>query len=201
MAKKNERISINQFELSLTDDNVVFETLENTTNIKIQIKKTISLTEMIEFVKEVVESCIDIENAEFIPEAYDFAIREAVLTKYANFELNGSLDKRYYLLYNTGAFNQVMNHVNNEQFQTIIAAIDRKIRFMLDVMSSTAISKINEVINKFNEIAESGEGLFGSASAENISNIISAAEKLKGLDKDDVARAVLESKLDQAGVN
>lgn len=194
MAKDIERVSINKFEMALEKENVITETLVDTEDVTIQIKKTISLPEMMLFVQEVVEACIDGENGEYIPEAYDFAIRTAVLTHYANFAMPGNLEKQYWLVYNTRAFQQVMNHINEQQFGDIIRAIDRKVKFMLDVMSSAAVSKINEVIAKFNDIAETGEKVFGSASADEVANFMNGISKLKDVKEEDIAKVILDSK-------
>ena len=194
MAKDIERVSINKFEMALEKENVITETLVDTEDVTIQIKKTISLPEMMLFIREVVEACIDGENGEYIPEAYDFAIRTAVLTHYANFAMPGNLEKQYWLVYNTKAFQQVMNHINEQQFGDIIRAIDRKVKFMLDVMSSAAVSKINEVIAKFNDIAETGEKVFGSASVDEMANFMSGISKLKDVKEEDIAKVILDSK-------
>lgn len=194
MAKDIERVSVNKFELALNQENIITETLVGTEDVTIRIKETITLPEMILFVQEVVEACIDGENGEYIPEAYDFAIRSAVLTRYANFAMPANLDKQYWLVYNTRAFEQVISNINEYQFNDIIKAIDRKIKYMLDVMSSTAVSKIHEVIDKFNEIAETGERIFGGASADEMANFVSGVSKLKDIKEEDIAKVILDSK-------
>jgi len=194
MAKNIERVSVNKFEMALTADNVITETLIDTDDVTIQINKTISLPEMMLFVQEVVEACIDGESGEYIPEAYDFAIRTAVLTHYANFAMPSNLEKQYWLVYNTRGFQQVVNLINECQFNDIIRAIDKKIKFMLDVMSSAAVSKINEVINKFNDIAETGEKVFGGSSVDEMANFVSGISKLKDMKEEDIAKIVLETK-------
>ena len=99
MAKDIERVSINKFEQAVNVDNITTEILLDTQDVEIQIKKTIGLPEMMLFVQEVVEACIDGESGEYLPEAYDFAIRSAVLTHYANFAMPANLEKQYWLVY------------------------------------------------------------------------------------------------------
>ena len=53
MAKDIERVSINKFEQALNKDNIITETLVDTEDVTIQIKKTITLPEMMLFVQEV----------------------------------------------------------------------------------------------------------------------------------------------------
>lgn len=196
MAKDIKRISINKFESALIDDNIVTETLHGTEDVIIHIQKTLSLSEMISFVQEVVESCVDMETGDYVPEAYDFAVRVGVLTHYANFTMPTNMDKKYFLVYNTNAFQQVLEHIDEHQFNDIIRAIDKKIQFMLSVISSTAIGKINEVIAKFGEIAEVGSKAFGEMDTEDIANAIKNISKVRGIDEGKLANFLLDRKYD-----
>ena len=122
MSKNIQKISINKLE-SVLAGNTVTEILNGTDNVEIHITKTLPLQEMLLFVQEVVEACIDGETGEYLPEAYDFAIRAGVLTRYANFTLPANLDNQYMLVYNTGAFDQVVAHINERQFNDILSLV------------------------------------------------------------------------------
>lgn len=193
MSKNNQKISINKFE-SVLVENTVTEILNGTDNVEIHITKTLPLQEMLLFVQEVVEACIDGETGEYLPEAYDFAIRAGVLTRYANFTLPANLDNQYMLVYNTGAFDQVVAHINERQFNDIVRAIDKKIKFMLDVISSSAVTKINEVIGKFNELAETAENAFGDVNGEDMANVVKGITQLKDINEENIAQVILKSK-------
>lgn len=193
MSKNIQKISINKLEAVLKD-NTVTELLNGTDNVEIHITKTLSLQEMLLFVREVVEACVDGETGEYLPEAYDFAIRAGVLTRYANFTLPSNLDNQYMLVYNTDAFDQVMAHINMRQFDDIVRAIDKKIKFMLDVISSSAVTKINEVIGKFNELAETAENAFGDVNGENMANVVKGITQLNDINEENIAQVILKNK-------
>lgn len=193
MSKNNQKISINKLE-SVLVENTVTEILNGTDNVEIHITKTLPLQEMLLFVQEVVEACIDGETGEYLPEAYDFAIRAGVLTRYANFTLPANLDNQYMLVYNTGAFDQVVAHINERQFNDIVRAIDKKIKFMLDVISSSAVTKINEVIGKFNELVETAENAFGDVNGEDMANVVKGITQLKDINEENIAQVILKSK-------
>lgn len=193
MSKNNQKISINKLE-SVLVENTVTEILNDTDNVEIHITKTLPLQEMLLFVQEVVEACIDGETGEYLPEAYDFAIRAGVLTRYANFTLPANLDNQYMLVYNTGAFDQVVAHINERQFNDIVRAIDKKIKFMLDVISSSAVTKINEVIGKFNELAKTAENAFGDVNGEDMANVVKGITQLKDINEENIAQVILKSK-------
>lgn len=194
MGKDIKRVSIAKFETALDKENIMTATLAGTEDVVIEIKKTISLYEMTAFVQEVVEACVDSETGEYIPEAYDFAFRVAVLTHYANFAMPSNLEKQYMLVYGTSAFNQVTGYINMCQLNDIVKSIDRKIQFMLDVISSSAVTKINEVINKFNDIATSSEQVFGGMNPDDLSKILEGIGKLNKMDEADIAKTILDVK-------
>lgn len=198
MTKDIKRISINKFESALSNDNIVTETLYGTEDVTIQIKRTLPLSEMVSFVQEVVESCVDMETGDYVPESYDFAIRVGVLTHYANFTMPSNMDKQYWLVYNTRAFQQVLKHIDECQFNDIIRTIDKKIQFMLDVISSTALSKINEVISKFGEIADIGARTFGGADSGKVISAIENISKVKEIDEASLAKILCKLGLSDA---
>lgn len=193
MSKEIKKVSINKFESALNKENVITDTLLGTDDVTIQIKKTIPLQEMLLFVQEVVEACVDNENGEYIPEAYDFAIRVATLTHYANLSMPTNLEKQYWLVYNTKAFEQVLTHINTRQFDDIIRAIDKKIKFMLDVISSSAVIKINDVVSKFNDIAETSEKVFAGVDTEDMMKIIQGMSKLGEIEQENVVKTILDA--------
>lgn len=198
MSKKNQKISVNKLESSLNMPEVTEILLWGTEDVIIKIKNIITLPEMLSFVKEVVEACIDGETGEYLPEAYDFAIRTSVLTRYANFAMPTNLEKQYWLVYKTSAFSQVVEHIDECQFNDIIRAIDKKINFMLNIMSSAAVTKINEVISKFNEIAEAGGSFFGEENSSNgMADFINGVAKLSNMKEEDIARAIVSSKVEE----
>lgn len=190
---KTKKISISDFESALDTQSTVTEILSNSNGVEMLIKKSISLDEMIMFVQEVVEACIDGETGEYIPEAYDFAVRVAILTHYANFTMPVNLEKQYWLVYNTTAVEQVLQHINTRQFDDIVRSIDKKIDFMLSIISSSAVSKINEVIAKFNDIATVGENAFKGIDSGTMTKVIQGISKLNNMSEKELATAVIEA--------
>ena len=128
MAKSEKRISISVM------DKIIKEHFENTTTeqwygIEVQIKKTLSFTEMMEFVNDVVLSCFQ-EDGGFVPEVMDFAIRSNILSKYANFSLPDKLEHRYEIIYMTDIIDLVCSRINGAQLNEIVAYINRKVEFL-----------------------------------------------------------------------
>lgn len=192
MAKKREKVSIIKLESALDKNNTKEFVLGGTEDVVFEVKKRLSLTEMIEFVNEVVESCVDTESGEYIPEAYNFALRCAILTKYANFTLPSNLERRYEVVYGTSAVEQALEYIDEAQFEDIRGAIDEKVSFMLDVISSAAVSKINEVVGKFAEIAQTSSDVFGGVDPEDMAKVMRGISKIGDSDKQAIEHSIAD---------
>ena len=182
MAKSEKRISISVM------DKIIKEHFENTTTeqwygIEVQIKKTLSFTEMMEFVNDVVLSCFQ-EDGGFVPEVMDFAIRSNILSKYANFSLPDKLEHRYEIIYKTDIIDLVCSRINGAQLNEIVASINRKVEFLCD---SNALMIKRQV----NDLQARTEGMFNGISSDDIAklaNVLSSGE----LDEGKIVEAYLD---------
>lgn len=194
MAKDNKKISINKFEEALIKDDVVEVLLEGTTDTVIRIQKTIPFGEAVGFINDIVDSCIDDDGVDYVTIAYDFAIRVGVLTRYANLSMPSSIDKQYWLAYNTKAFDQVMEYINRDQFDDIIRAADRKIRFLTNTMSSSVSAKMMDIVGQFKEIAEMGKQAFSGVDPSTIRSVLQNVSMVKNMDEEAVVNAILKGR-------
>lgn len=83
MAKKEARISINKLE-SVMRENIVVVPLSGADGVDITIRRRLPLKDMMQFVENVVSSCIDAETATYTPEIKEFVIRSEILTTLLN---------------------------------------------------------------------------------------------------------------------
>lgn len=192
MVKKVNRISVTKFEKVVSKDNVVVIPLDGVEDTNIEITKSISLQNMIEFVENVAESCVDMESGEFTPQVRDFAIKRELLTKYANFTMPNNIEKQYDFIYGSSVVDIVIQNINQLQFQEIISSIDRKIKFMLDCVTSISASNTVKLLNKLDSIAEQNTAMFDSLQGEDISTVFSNINTIANMDEEKLARAVKE---------
>lgn len=192
MVKKVNRISVAKFEKAVSKDNVVFVPLDGVEDVDIEITKSISLQNMIEFVENVAESCVDMESGEYTPQVRDFAIKRELLTKYANFTMPNNIEKQYEFIYGSNVVDVVLQNINQLQFQEIVSSIDRKVKFMLDCVTSISASNTVKLLNKLDTITEQNTAMFDSLQGEDIASVFSNINAIANMDEKKLARAVKE---------
>lgn len=189
MAKKEKKVTIGEFK------NVMKENFENIITIdwhgvEVQVKKTISLVEMMSFVNEVVESCFD-DEGDYMPEIMDFAIKSNVLTRYANFTMPDNLEARYTMIYVSDAVHAVYSLIDADQINEILGAIDRKIDFLCSGDIAYARNQLRAVVAKFDDMQDQFGEIFDGLSAEDLSNMFKATNT-GSLDEVELVKAFVE---------
>lgn len=187
MAKTNKRISVNAFERAMSNNYTPTETLM-WNDIEITIKKTLSLKEMLTFVDRVVKSCFANDSNSYMPEVEDFMRRVCVLEKYANFTMPSNLENQYALVYQTDAFDRVLEHINYEQYDEICFAITDKIRNLAQANIEALHTQINKLYNAFDGLQTQFADLFGNISSEDIRSVTNAIVK-GGVDEEKLVEA------------
>lgn|GEM_PF-1201030 len=153
-----ERIAKEQFPETIT---------ESWFDIPVTIRRTLPLKEMMEFTNDLVVVCFT-ENGEFVPEVLDFAIKSGVLTRYGNFELPDDLEKQYWLIYNTGAFDMVIQYINGVQLREFTDAANRKLKYLCDNDIQVFRLKMTELINSINNVQTQTANVLDGLSSEDI---------------------------------
>lgn len=175
MAKtlKSKKISITAL------DKVVRETQTPIVNVdwhgvEITVKNTLSFRDVLAFVDSVSKSCFSSATNAYLPEVKVFAIKCCVLEMYANFSLPANVEHKYDLVYNTDAFDVVLEHINVKQFNEIVDAINEKVKNMAQANAETINKQMNEIYAAFDGLQKQIEGIFSGISPEEISKFINA---------------------------
>ena len=163
---KTPKVSINAFEKALCKDTTIEMVLDGTEDVKFTVQTVLPFSEAIGFIEDVYNTCIDEKTGEYIVEAYDPAVRIATLTHYANFTIPSDIKKQYDLAYNTHAYDQIMSVINLRQYDDIISTINKKIEFQLNLMASTAYSRMNQIIDLMQQTMDTAENLFADIDPE-----------------------------------
>lgn len=148
-------------------------------SVEYAVKYRISLEDSIKFIGDVVKGCIDKSEMSVIEIARSFLINRGLMTYYANFRMPSDINKRYnYILCAEDIISNILDCIDEQQYKSILEAIDRSIAFEKDKMLCEQGIRINAVMEKLSNISEQMEGIFGGIDSEQtakfISNIASA---------------------------
>lgn len=156
----------------------------------IEVKHTLTMNEMISFVSDVVSMCVDEDSAEYTPASYDFAIRLCVMNYYAGIPMpsgsdsavHGMLETAYSVLYETDLYDRIIKNVNDDQFFAMTDAVDEHIRYMRDMLVSSAARKSMELISKMDEMMRDSKNVLDQIDSENFAKAVEHMSQLAALD-------------------
>lgn len=191
MAKKESRISINKLE-SVLKENIVVVPMRGNEDVNIIIRRTLPLKDMMQFVENVVSSCVDAETASYTPEIKEFAIRSEILTTYANFNLPSNVEKQYELLYCTDVLCQVMEYINNKQLHEIEVAIDARIDHEVKMIETVLAAKTNEMMLRIEAMVDQFEAAFGGINSDDFNGVVKKLSEMSAMTEESIAKAVLD---------
>lgn len=186
------KISIDTLRASMKEQTITVP-FDGAEAVEITIKRTLPLQEVMEFVDSVVSGCIDIDTGYHAPETMWFLIRSEVLEKYANFELPDDISERYDLLYGTTAFEQVLKHINETQYDEIVEAIYSEITYQEGMAQSLMSSHLKEVVDRMENMADQTAALFGNVSQKEVGTIMHNLSKAGKMDEERLVNAVFEA--------
>ncbi len=139
-------------------------------DMTIEVKKRLDMKHAMQFVQDIVSTCFDEEEATYIPEIFDAAIRIGTLMHYAGFDVPKDADKAFTVVYNTDLFDRVLTIIDKKQFEELITGAKRKMAFKRDLLVSTAAQKVLELITKMDDVLGRGVKVMESVNAEELSN-------------------------------
>ena len=168
MAKSEKKISIASLDKVLKEQAVDIAT-EQWFGNEVKIKHTLSFSEMLAFVDDVVSSCFHTTGG-YMPELQEFVVKSNILTRYANFNLPDNLEHRY----NTDAVDIVVRHVNKKQLDDILESISEKISYLCESNIAAIERQMNEVVSAFTELQKKTEAMFANITPDDISKLTSA---------------------------
>lgn len=141
---------------------------------QIKITKTISLNDMVEFVRNVVDNCYTKETATYRPEIRDFVIRASVIQHYTNIDMPSETDAMYDFLYMTDVYAVVYEYINKEQLHVITKAIDWKVNALVSEGISTAAKQMIDLVNNVTGFTSKFAKLFDGVSQDDMAKMVSA---------------------------
>lgn len=185
-AKQTKRVSVNAMDEIMKDvENVVHVEWKG---LDVEVKKFLSLQEMLDFVDSVVKSCFHAETGEYLPQVKDFAIRCNVLEHYAHFALPRKIETQYDIVMQSGAYEMIQEHINESQFTEMLRSIDAKVKHIADANAQAALDKVETALAAINDFSDKMSEMFSGVGAEDIANVMKAISD-HGLDETKLVEA------------
>ena len=163
---------------------------DNWNGLELEVRRYISFSEMLEFVEFVTDMCFTSDNT-YMPEVRDYAIRVFVISRYTNIELPEDTDKRYELLYGTDIMRAVLQLVDAQQINEIVAAIDTKINYITETNIEAFQRQVQNLTNIVNEFGQTFEGMLKDSDPEVLAKFIDAVAN-NGMDEEKLVKTYME---------
>lgn len=163
--------------ISVTAMDEIFKRYQETETVQwngldVVIKKNLSMTDMLNFVDSVVNSCFDTQTGEYRPEAKDFAMRANILTRYANFALpERNVEHQYEIAVLSGAADMVLEYVNATQFYEMRCAIDAKIEHKASANIQVLNKKFDDVVTEFENLQNKMSAMFTGVTPDDLKKL------------------------------
>ena len=126
--------------------------------VVIKVKEHLNMNEAAAFVRSIVDSVIDMDTMTYTPEFYYFTIDIMILEFYAGIPHdNCPLGKAFDLLTNTNLIEQVKAGIDETQLEWLIQGAEDKIRFLRNLLQSTAALKTEELLTAVQDMVHTGE--------------------------------------------
>ena len=174
MAKaKTKKISIAALDKVVKDTYTPASTVQ-WNGLDVQIKRSLTFVEMMEFVDSVVKTCFTTESGMYIPEARDFAVKSNIVERYTNLSLPNNLDHRYEIIYCTDIIETVLTCINPHQFNEMMAAIDAKITNLAQMNIEQVNKQIADLYTAFENLQKQIEQMFEGVDGEEMAAMMKA---------------------------
>lgn len=126
---------------------------------EISVKHKLGFMDAMRFVRDLAGSCSDIDSGDYTPDGFDFAVKANALIYYAGFAAPSDVSKAYEVVYGTDLFDKVMEIIDRRQFDTLVKAAKDRLEYTKDFIIASQASKINDLINKMDEVIREGNSV------------------------------------------
>lgn len=144
------------------------------------VKKYLSFSEYVSFVRNVVNGCFDEDSAEYIPELKNVLISIYTLVYYCGMKTPEDMTKAYDVIIKTGILSEVLSFVDKGQLSDIMRAIDDKVQYNASVLANSYTEKVNALIEKVSTITDSIKSINLEDSVDGLGASISDVLKIVG---------------------
>ncbi len=169
---KQKRVSISSIEKTMKEIYTPTETVE-WNGVEILVKRTLSFDESMIFVRGVVQGCFA-SDGEYMPEVKDFLVKNYIIESYTNVALPSNTSDRYSLIYKSELTDFIMPHINQPQFNSMMNAVDEKLRSISQANMNLINKKAAELFESIESIETQMSDIMSSIGSEDIIKLVGA---------------------------
>lgn len=158
-------------------------------DVALTVKHTLGLDEAMRFVQDVVGTCVDDDEAAYMPELFDFAVRVYVITYYAGIEMPKDVSKAYGVLYCTDLYDRIIDIIDRKQFDVLIDAIMRRIEHWRRMMEASVAQKVAKLVEQMDELMEGNKDLIDKIDDDSFKDAIARLAELNLINNADGSEA------------
>ena len=161
---------------------------------KLVVKTTLPFADMVRFVNEVVDNCFS-DSGEYLPEVKKFIIDINIVQYYSNVRLPDDVKHKYDIIIKTGIADVVRQYVDDDQFASIMRAIDDKIRSRVHTNEQLFENRLSVAMHTIESLIQNVKTSFEGISPEDVKNMLNAISDGK-FDEEKLVSAYLNAKED-----
>lgn len=185
------KVSITKWEKMLSE-NVSEVPVVGLDGVNMRVKHTLSLQEMMQFVEDVVSSCVDPEDGMFRPELRGFAIKYALVSYYTNFNTPSDMSKLYDLLYRTDVPKQILCFIDKEQYKEMLLGIDKRVSHTVRMLQSQAALEASNAVERMSAMVSQVESVFNGVDIDKVNQAMDGVYAIRNMNEENIARAVVD---------
>lgn len=163
----------------------------------LSISRFLDLTQMIQFVNQVVDGCFDDSTGEYIPEAKGLLIDRNTVLYYANVNLPDDFKHMYDILTKTGIADTIRENIDKRQYGNILRAIDEKVDAKIYTNEQLFTNKLSSAISTMESLSNNITDLFKDMSPDQMKAALGAISG--GMDETKLVDAVLSYEVSKDG--
>ena len=172
MANKKKSVSFSTFKAAAARDYKGIA-IVSWNNIEIEIKRHLSLLEVLNFVDLVTKAAFD-EDAAYMPERIDAAILACTIEFYTNINLGKDPFEAYDAIYRSGLLYMIMENIDQDQYDRIIRAAVKKIDNTANANIQAVTKQITELGAAFENVESSIASLVDGITPDELRGMIGA---------------------------
>lgn len=178
-------------------NNVVIDYKYGDSTVKIDIKRSISMSDFYDFVNVVSESCLfsdDNGYTTFSPLHIDYAYGLCITEFFTNLKTDIDLNVMWDLIINTDFVNFIEEHIPNHIISKIKNAIDSKIEYIKEELLSAEKIEVHRTISEIDKMSEVTRSFYEKFKDVDINGVINTAKKIAD-NKNNIVKEVAKSGL------